>query len=204
MIALYVGLQAEKRSDKQVLHLPLIQVVPKPFASFEQAFKATHIIMTSKTAVEYSRKHLPSLSDKQFISVGQSTTRKLEQAGIRNILTAKNECQEGIIELIERLSLKDPCFFWPHSSRSRSVLRDYFEKRGCQFTECHLYDTLFKTPECRPNFAEVSEIHFTSPSTVEAFFHFFGPPPAHATLCTKGPITKACLDSFLASAIVVR
>lgn len=191
--ALYVGLDAPKRHDVNVIHIPLIKIAPKPphelKTQFEKLNKATHIIVTSKSTVAIAKEHF-QLHPAQFISVGSATTKQLLAIGIQNILTAKNECQEGIIQLIEELQPKSPFFFWPHSSLSRPILSQYFTQKNYSYIECSLYDTHFLTPEVNIDLQTINEIHFTSPSTVEAFFAHFGRPPAHITLHTIGPITK--------------
>ena len=203
LTVLYVGLEAGTRDDVKVIHLPLIQIIPRPHSETASAFaklhEATHIIMTSKSAVQCSKEHLlnDSVKDKQYICVGKATAGALQNLGIQNIATAENECQEGIIELIDAQELKNSLFFWAHSSRSRPILKNYFEKKGYAYIECLLYDTQFIFPETQLELQKVDEIHFTSPSCVEAFFHFFGPPPKHIKLHTKGHVTQSYLDSLL-------
>ncbi len=195
---LYTGLDAPISSDTNVIHTPLIQIVPKDVSeialAFEKAKSATHIIITSKTATTLSSPHLKSLINKQFISVGAATTCSLQNLGITNILTASNECQEGIIELLETLALTNPFFFWPHSALSRPIISEYFKQKAYPFIEYVLYNTVFKAPAFALNFEQIDEIHFPSSSSVDAFFHFFGAPPKHAKLHTKGPVTSAYLE----------
>ena len=188
--ALYVGLQAPNRQDANVIHLPLIETIVRKdaYAHFSELDKATHIIMTSKTTVSLSQEHLQNIKV-PIISVGKETTKSLKSF-TDNILTAENECQEGIIALIEKLNINDPLFFWPHSALSRPNLVEYFEKKGYRFIEFSLYDTHFKAPEKVIDLETVDEIHFSSPSTVDAFYHFFGPPPKHCRLYTKGHVTQ--------------
>lgn len=195
---MYTGLEAPNRTDAEVIHLPLITILPKvPIASaFARINEATHIIVTSKTTVALAKEHFQN-AEKIYISVGSATTAHLKAIGIKNIMTAKNECQEGIIELLEELALTNPTFFWPHSSLSRPILSDYFKEKNYPLIECHLYDTHFAAPQQRIDLATIDEIHFTSPSCVQAFFHHFGPPPAHISLHCKGSVTKTCLDTFL-------
>lgn len=196
--ALYVGLEAPNRTDVEVIHLPLIKVAPKLDleSCFARINEATHIIVTSKTTVALAKEPFQK-AKKIFVSVGSATTTYLQAIGITHILTAKNECQEGIIELLEERALQNPIFFWPHSSLSRPIINNYCRQKNYPLIECHLYDTHFVTPEKSVDLTTIHEIHFTSPSCVQAFFTHFGPPPAHITLHTKGPVTKACLDTLL-------
>lgn len=196
--ALYVGLEAPKQSDVRVVHLPLITIAPSPKleSCFARIDEATHIIVTSKTTVALAKKYFQN-AKKIYISVGSATTTHLEAIGIKNIITAKNECQEGIIELLEELAIANPTFFWPHSSLSRPIINHYCREKNYPLIECHLYDTHFVTPKEPVNLETIHEIHFTSPSCVQAFFHHFGSPPNNISLHCKGAVTKACLDTFL-------
>jgi len=191
---LYVGLEAPRRDDVCVIHCPLIEVVPKRGRELKDISRASHVIVTSKTAVACIKEE--RVWDKAFISVGKATTGALLRAGARCVETAVNECQEGIIELLETMQFENPLFFWGHSSRSRPLILDYLHEKGYRLISCVLYETHFKEPEQALALETVDEIHFTSPSTVEAFFHFFGPPPKRATLHTQGPITQKCLSSL--------
>lgn len=189
---LYVGLEAP--SGDNVLHVPLIKIVSKTTIALPQ--ETTHIIVTSKTTValcasSFANQTLP------FIAVGAATARALTNLGIHNILTASNECQEGIIELIENCKFVQPHFFWPHSSLSRPILKEYLSKKGYAFTECDLYDTYFIEPQEPVDLQTITQIHFTSPSCVDAFFAYFGAPPLHIELHTIGPVTKAHLNQRL-------
>ena len=191
MVRLYVGLEAPSGDD--VLHVPLIKIVPKSNVDCNIPQETTHIIVTSKTTVAictsiFAKQSLP------FISVGRSTTLALTALGISNVLTASNECQEGIIQLIDAGQFTQPHFFWPHSSLSRPTLKKYFLKKGYAFTECTLYDTVFTEPTISVDLQKITQIHFTSPSTVDAYFQYFGAPPSHVKLHTIGPVTKAHLD----------
>ena len=191
MVRLYVGLEAPSGDD--VLHVPLIKIVPKTNVVCNIPPETTHILVTSKTTVALCASFFTNLT-LPFISVGRATALALKTLGIHNILTASNECQEGIIDLIESSKFIQPHFFWPHSSLSRPILKEYFSKKGYAFTEFDLYDTHFIEPTVPVDLQKITQIYFTSPSCVDAFFQFFGSPPSHIELHTIGPVTKAHLD----------
>lgn len=181
---LYLGLEMPSYIDKKVVHCPLIDTVPLE-PDFPDLHRFTHVLLTSKMAVQYFMKQVGDARHMQFISVGKKTTEALHSYGCYNVLTAEDECQEGVIALISKLS--DPCIFWPHSSRSRNLLHEY-----CSYS-VPLYQTHFKKP-IDVDFDAIDEIYFSSPSTVDAFFHFFGPPPEGKILLTQGKITQAYLQ----------
>ncbi len=191
--ALYVGLDAPKVDDKEVIHIPLIQTLPIANCNFDKLHDATHIIVTSKTTCHYAKECFQK-SASTFISVGSATTKALAALGINNVHTALHECQEGIIELIDGLALDNPLFFWPHSSLSRPLLKDYFEVKGYSYVDMVLYDTVYVAPKEAVDLESFDEIHFSSPSCVDAFFQFFKALPNNAAIFTKGHVTKAALE----------
>ncbi len=182
MHALYVGLDAPPNA----LHIPLIEIVPKKLSLLSD--EITHIIITSKTTVHLHHELLPK--DTMYFSVGKATSACLKKYGITNVSQALNECQEGIIEEIEKHKLNAPSFYYPHSSLSRPILKEYLDKKGYRYTEEIAYETHFKPPSQEIDFSSISAIYFTSPSTVDAFFHFFGKPLEHISLHPIGPITS--------------
>ncbi|HRD55550.1 MAG TPA: uroporphyrinogen-III synthase [Parachlamydiaceae bacterium] len=200
---LYLGLEKpENEKDKIFIHYPVIQIVPKPLneckAALNQISSFTHIIFTSKTTVKiffeyFSDSHF---SKKIWIAVGKSTKKSLENQGILNVLTPKEETAEGIISLLKTLPLNNSHIFWPHSALSRPILRNFFSQEKISFKECILYDTIPFWPGYTPSFESIDEIIFTSPSTVDAFFNFFPNFAFHAKLNSIGPITKAKLENF--------
>jgi len=95
-----------------------------------------------------------------------------------------------MVSLIESLPLDNVYFFWPHSALSRPILSNFLKRKQLRFKECVLYDTMMN-PAVRPiNLEGVDEIHFTSPSTVEAFKKLFGALPKNKILRAIGPITE--------------
>ena len=191
---LYLGIDKPDYIDKKVLHVPLIETKGLQ-PDFSKLSDCSHVLVTSKMAVRYfmQRVEKSELLNKQFISVGKKTTEALFSHGITNVVTSLDESQEGIIELIK--TLEKPTIFWPHSNRSRDTLRDFLNEHNYCYRACILYETLFKAPPGPVDFDTIDEIFFSSPSTVDAFFHFFGAPPAK-TLLTQGKVTKQHLDQI--------
>ncbi len=182
MHTLYVGLDAPSGS----LHVPLIEIIPKQISSLPE--NITHFIITSKTTVRLMHSLLPK--DGKYLSVGNATSLCLKELGIKDIISAKKECQEGIIEEIKKLSLEDPHFYYPHSSLARPALIKYLDEMGYRYTQEIAYETHFKAPFQQIDFSTISDIHFSSPSTVDAFFHFFGKPQEHIRIHAIGPVTQ--------------
>jgi uroporphyrinogen-III synthase len=204
---LYTGLDpSHYQSAGEVSHIPFIQIVPRPFSdpSVQQALQKfseyTHIIVTSKSTVKILEKYLcdygfnkEDWKAKSHIAVGKRTAAQLKSSGIYPDIIADVETAEGVEEELKKISSPETFFFWPHSAQARPVLHAYLEQSGAHFHTCQLYDTLPRYP---PDIDIVSfdEIVFTSPSTVNAFFQFFGAFPDNKIFSCIGPVTKERFD----------
>lgn len=195
---LYVGLKTPKNDLlRRYIHAPLIKIVPKEIDMVPDVSSFTHFIFTSKSGVDLFFKLIPPeiIKNKFIISVGRKTTQSLNHQGLEVHLTAKNECSEGIVNELKSLDLKDAKVFWPHSALSRSVISDYLENEGVSFQEWILYDTHFNELSVMPDLGGIDEIFFTSPSTVDAFMHFYKELPVHITLTPIGSVTCSYLEN---------
>lgn len=207
---LYLGLEVpEQLKGSNLFHYPIIRIEPRPLDSpdiqhtFASLLDYTHLIFTSKTAVSlffHALNHfhfaIDQLANKRCFSVGKKTTLSLEREGMTRIITAEEETAEGVIK--EILKRKEPLsFFWPHSVRSRPLLAQFFDLHQYAYCSCILYDTV-PNQGVVLNLQEFGEIVFTSPSTVDAFFLFFGIPPKRIKLSCIGQITKNYLSHRLA------
>lgn len=208
---LYLGLDPpSSNQNEQIIHYPIIKIIPEDpkndiiCQSYKELPFYTHLIFTSKSAVEIFFKYLPLfcfdisvLRNKELIAIGAKTAKKLEEYGTKPANIASEETLEGIIKLIEDMPLQKPYFFWPHSALSRDVLTAFFEKSGIKFKECKLYNTILNIPSTKPDLSSIDEIFFTSPSTVEAFLQIFGEIPADKIIRAIGPVTKTKLVRIL-------
>lgn len=206
---LYTGLSTQHvLSDKEVEHLPLIEIVPRSFDCLEiqRAFvdmaHYTHVIFTSKSGVEVffdCLKHYGTtrLEGKEIWAVGTVTARRLEEYGLQVSKVAKEETQEGLIHLLALEDLDQAYILLPQSSRARPALAQTLVLRRIRHQLCHLYDTRTKRPRILPDIKTFDEIVFTSPSTVDAFIEIFGQIPKEKKMTTIGPITEHRLKFFL-------
>ena len=201
---LYVGLNP----SEGVVHLPLIEVVPRSFdrleiaAAFRDMSKYTHIIFTSQSGVECFFECLKyhgykKVEGKEILAVGKATAQKLKEGGVESPLVATEETQEGIIDLLAGEDLDRAYVLLPQSSRARPILSRALLLRGARLCVCPLYDTRVKVPPTVPDLETFNEIIFTSPSTVEAFIEIFGPLPRDKRLTSIGPVTENKLKFFL-------
>lgn len=205
---LYLGLAPPLPQDgEMILHHPLIKVIPQPFEHpliqhfFHNLSSATHILFTSQSAVSLFFEHLERLEKKlefkKILSVGKSTTKLIEKKGFSVDYTSISETQEGIIEILKGLPLSPQDFFlWPRSALARPLIKIFFSNTPCKLLDISFYDIQFNL-EKKLLIENFDEIHFTSPSTVDAFVKLYGRIPTDKTLRSIGPITDAYLKKVI-------
>jgi uroporphyrinogen-III synthase len=209
---LYLGLRPPDYLEKvKVLHHPLIKIVPRApqeldlFKAFQALLECTHLLFTSKSAVQpfvdnlcFHNLSLTSLKNRIVIAIGVKTMSTLRAVGISVDFIPHNETQEGIIELLQNLSLNKAKVFLGHSNLSRTLLFQFFQKEQISLTTATLYNTVFiEEPIPSFDFDEIQEIHFTSPSTVDGFFKLVKKIPPHVIVKAIGPITAQRLQKYL-------
>jgi uroporphyrinogen-III synthase len=173
-----------------VTHYPMIQVRPLAFDIPDYPF--THVIFTSKTAVEL----MPQLSRELIVlAVGQKTAERA--VGFKDIRIAENECAEGIIDLLEDVDSESSYLFYPHSKRSRPLIADALRNRHFKFIALPIYDVILTSPDPKPDLGAYEKVVFTSPSCVDSFFNAFCHIPKHMKVECIGPITEHHLTKKL-------
>ncbi len=195
---------------KSCLHVPLIEIIPRPLDNkeiqtmFSHLSDFTHCIFTSKNSVriffsylEKIEKTLADISHINILSIGKRTTFELTKVGVEKLRTADEESQEGIIELLAYMPLKNAFILMPRSSIARANLTHYLVEHSIRHFHCDLYDTIYKEPQERIPFEEVKEIVFTSPSTVNAFFTFYQKLPDHIKVKCIGNVTRHALQQYV-------
>ena len=206
--SLYIGTKTE--FEKGVEYIPFIKVVPKPFDSFSikhqfaDIKEYTHIIFTSKNAVtiffqalDYFKLSQTVLEDKVVICIGEATRKALESFGVKNTIVSKEATQEGVIETLAFLDLKNAYVFYPRSSRARQTLRNALLLWEVRVQVCDLYDTVCDLPKELPDLNVYKEVIFSSPSTIDAFKSAFSSVPEGVKLKSIGPVTESYLKEKL-------
>jgi uroporphyrinogen-III synthase len=197
---------AQGHFDGHLIHYPVIQIVPRDLdhvelaRAYDDLHEYTHVIFTSKNAVRILFEHfqqmkLPSslFDNKQVIAIGQITAAHLNMRGVHPAHIARDECQEGLVRLLNQHDLSESYFFIPRSSLSRPVLSNYLREKEIRFQTCDLYDTVTQKIFPIPDLSTIDEIVFTSPSTVKGFMEIFGSLPLDKKLLAIGPITEQAL-----------
>ncbi|HSW86676.1 MAG TPA: uroporphyrinogen-III synthase [Rhabdochlamydiaceae bacterium] len=204
---LYLGSDPPHFSaEGRVIHYPVITIVPRSLDSpeiknaFEKIAQYTHVLFTSKNGVKvffdlFDQLHFSRdiLIKKQILAIGRVTAYALSSYAIFPNYIAKEETQEGMIELLERMDLTEAFLFLPRSSLSRPKILDYLIERKISHRTCDLYDTVAQKLLPVPDLETVDEIVFTSPSTVDAFFKIYPCIPENKNAVAIGPITSEYL-----------
>lgn len=194
---LYLGLDPERWPHQPVYHYPIIRTERLPFdVKFLSEWpKFTHVIFTSRTAVQYWWEVAPCF-DKKAIAIGPATAEALRKRGI-DPLVAADSTQEGVIDLFKTVDLSQARIFCPRSKRARREIDRFFSQANIPFTGLALYDVVFQKPMPAPDLTQVEEIVFTSPSTVEAFIDQFGSLPGNKKLTPIGSVTREAIRRHL-------
>ncbi|MFZ0565839.1 MAG: uroporphyrinogen-III synthase [Chlamydiales bacterium] len=192
---LYLGLDPSRWiTQGEITHIPLIHTAPYPFShreiqmAFAQIPSYTHFLFTSRTTppifVDYAARAgfgLDLLEKKTSICLGKATEEALSKTGLFSHYIAETPSAEGVVALLERLSLEEAYLFFPHSALARRVIPHYLQEKAVKHKALPLYTTR-PSRVLLPDLASFDEIIFTSPSTVLAF----------RSLCTHLPPFEKC------------
>lgn len=197
--ALYFGpdLPSHEFRDRWLHHYPLIRIeqLPPDPEAYKQWGKATHVIFTSKNAVKTTLNHLKelnipaeSLKEKTVLAIGQATAAIIPF--FKEIIIAKTETQEGIIELLSPGAF----YFYLHSALSRPLLNQALSHHPHVSFAAY---TVSQDPLTQiPDLHSFPEAIFSSPSTVDAFFTKNPKVPNSLRLTAIGPVTQAALSGY--------
>lgn len=201
---LYLGTSPSNfSSEEEVLHYPVIRLVPKSIQEERVRFCLSrlslfsHCLLTSKNSVEIlwdlclqlSLNPTAYLQDK-CISIGPMTSDALRRKKVEPILQSLESTQEGLIDSLQGIFMKEAYVLYPRSSLARSILSRYLAERGIAHEVLDLYDTVYQALDPKPSLDQIKEIVFTSPSTVEGFFKVFDKIPKGMRISFQGLVTQ--------------
>lgn len=208
----YLGIDPnayQKKCPFDLLHAPLIEthnyLKDDPYLSKEarEGFsKSTHVIVTSPRAAHYLSKwiisqNIDSYNSKIFWCMGPATTSALD---INIDLKQLKECPvqstaEYMLSWIEHLDPSSSFVFFPHSERSRPLLKEALEKAKIPHLALAIYDTHLKKIDDWQLIHEADELIFSSPSCVQSLWDQ-GSPTATTLLRSIGPVTELALQKY--------
>lgn len=218
-LSIYLGIDPESYQQKvpfRLVHLPIIET--HNFLSENQALdsqvkeaylKATHVMLTSPRAASYLVEWIKStftlpqaeqlMSEKMWWCMGMATASLLPQSAIKQRICENESTAEAMlpwIQELEKTASKNNCFiFFPHSLRSRSVLKEELEKSQIPHQALAIYQTQSKKIDHMQLIQQADELIFTSPSCVESFYSQISILPK-ARFKSIGAITQLALQKY--------
>ena len=197
----------EYRSLGQLIHWPMIKIVPAGFTASQKnemlriLVASQIVLLTSEYAVEsffelLSKwdKHHEILKNKDFAVIGGHTAQALLDHGVHPKFIASEETSEGVFEeLKKRLNLKGLKIIFPRSSLPNPYLKAALTKAGADVTEIAVYQNIKPKKRALPT-ESIESVIFTSPSTVTNFIEDYGKIPGSWEILCKGPVSQRMLD----------
>jgi hydroxymethylbilane synthase len=171
----------------------------------------THLLLTSKEAVEYliarlSPEQLHTLRSISTFAIGCGTADTAKGYGFKVQQLPEEASSEGMVELLK--SLIDPKavegtfrapmrVLWPHSNLSRDPIPSYLEQQHIPYDAPSIYTTVTNTNCSLPDLYQYDGICFASPSSVRAFLELSGQLLPHHRLYAIGKSTLAELNGAI-------
>jgi uroporphyrinogen-III synthase len=201
----YLGLDPTRFScEGELIHLPLIRIVPKDFESKEiqsalsQLPHFTHTLFTSRTSISLWRAHLEkaalSLPTHTYFVIGNATAQLLSLPS----LLAPEPTSEGVITLLKEENWQNAYLFYPKSEISRPLIENYLHQAQIPHHPLSLYTTQLN-PIPLPDLSSFDRFIFTSPSTVHAFVALAKRLPPIEKCHAIGPVTQDALLKIYSS-----
>ena len=163
-------------------------------------FTSRHGVSYFFTALRNAEADTRSLAGLNIGAVGHVTAAELERHGISADLIPATESSSGVVREFSSRKLKPARVWIPGSNRYLPTLQDGLSRLGHSVSRDSVYNNQPNTPADLPQGEQDwiwDEIHFTSPSTVQQFFHLFpeGPPAqAGIKLTAIGSATEQALQ----------
>lgn len=191
-------------SPLRLLHQPMVRVrfltkrESADLSFLQESASWTHLLFTSKHAVDALFRWIsPAQCHHLTIwCIGPATAKRVTHYGLSVDRLALLETGEGMALLLEELP-EESYPFWPHSARSRPLLKEALErwKGGCVEKALYTVDPLI--PPLLPPWEALGGLIFTSPSGVEAFAAMKREkPPSSLPLYAQGPQTRGALERW--------
>jgi uroporphyrinogen-III synthase len=158
------------------------------------------ILLTSRFAVQYffqileGQNYDPAhLKRMEFLVIGKSTARALDQYQFEPALIAQTETSEGLLKAITaKFDVRNRKILFPRSSLPNPYLKEALAGLGADVEELTVYRNT-KLPKRDLPVAGIDKILFTSPSTVKNFLKDYHAIPGHWKILSKGPVTRESL-----------
>ena len=202
----------------QVIDCPTIDISPpESFAALDAAVNKIEsydwLILTSVNGVEpfLSRLHVAgksagSLAHLSIAAIGPETAKRLESAGLRNVLVPWRYQAEGVLDLLESQDMHGKRVLIPRAAKAREVLPETLRQWGATVDVVEAYRTVtppgdFSAMRRLLEQREMDLVSFTSSSTVKNFCQLFdgaalGEILGDTTVACIGPVTARTVEEL--------
>ncbi len=170
--------------------------------------KPKYVVFTSQHSISSTIECIPELLDEQenyiFISIGDTTTEALHNAGIKDVIQVEEDNRFGIIKWFEKekekyneANARYEDIIYPHSSLSPEDIPLALQELGFSVKSFVAYKNVMPEHPRLVNLNHFKRIVFTSPSTIDNFIDLYGKLPENTEFITRGPITQKHLEEVL-------
>lgn len=170
--------------------------------------KPKYVVFTSQHSISSTIECIPELLDEQenyiFISIGDTTTEALHNAGIKDVIQVEEDNRFGIIKWFEKekekydeANARYEDIIYPHSSLSPEDIPLALQELGFSVKSFVAYKNVMPEHPRLVNLNHFKRIVFTSPSTINNFIELYGKLPENTEFITRGPITQKHLEEVL-------
>ena len=170
--------------------------------------KPKYVVFTSQHSISSTIECIPELLEEQenyiFISIGDTTTEALHNAGIKDVIQVEEDNRFGIIKWFEKekekydeANARYEDIIYPHSSLSPEDIPLALQELGFSVKSFVAYKNVMPKHPRLVNLNHFKRIVFTSPSTIDNFIKLYGKLPENTEFITRGPITQKHLEEVL-------
>ena len=170
--------------------------------------KPKYVVFTSQHSISSTIECIPELLEEQenyiFISIGNTTTEALHNAGIKDVIQVEEDNRFGIIKWFEKekekydeANARYEDIIYPHSSLSPEDIPLALQELGFSVKSFVAYKNVMPEHPRLVNLNHFKRIVFTSPSTIDNFIDLYGKLPENTEFITRGPITQKHLEEVL-------
>ena len=170
--------------------------------------KPKYVVFTSQHSISSTIECIPELLDEQenyiFISIGDTTTEALHNAGIKDVIQVEEDNRFGIIKWFEKekekydeANARYEDIIYPHSSLSPEDIPLALQELGFSVKSFVAYKNVMPEHPRLVNLNHFKRIVFTSPSTIDNFIELYDKLPENTEFITRGPITQKHLEEVL-------
>lgn len=170
--------------------------------------KSKYVVFTSQHSISSTIECIPELLEEQenyiFISIGNTTTEALHNAGIKDVIQVEEDNRFGIIKWFEKekekydeANARYEDIIYPHSSLSPEDIPLALQELGFSVKSFVAYKNVMPEHPRLVNLNHFKRIVFTSPSTIDNFIELYGKLPENTEFITRGPITQKHLEEVL-------